>query len=304
MDKIPYSVAMVKPAAFGFNTETAVNNAFQHSIEQFNARQIQDIALLEFNAMVELLESNGIEVVIFEDRAEDETPDSIFPNNWFSSFTDEIILYSMFSNNRRRERKKEIIELLEKKLLKSSNHKLLGLEQQNLVLEGTGSLVCDYKNKTAFAALSPRTTSEALDLFEEMTGYKTVRFSANGPDGNEIYHTNVMMCLADEYVLIGLESIAPYDRERVINELRALDKHILDLSNNQIFYHFAGNMLQLRNKEGKKFLVMSAEAKYSLSESQLATIAQHNNTILAPAIHMIERIGGGSARCMMAELFY
>ncbi len=302
---IPSAVAMVRPAAFGFNPETAASNAFQNRLSSFSSEQIQDIALIEFNAMVETLKNAGIEVLVFNDRVEDNTPDSIFPNNWFSSFTNEIILYSMFSKNRGRERKDSIITSLATKLDKKVNKDLLDLEDQELILEGTGSLVCDYRSKTAFAALSPRTTNEALDKFESITSYSTCRFRANGPDGNEIYHTNVMMCIADEFAVIGLDTIIPEDKPLVINTLKKLGKEIIPLSNSQVFDHFAGNMLQLRNAGGQKFLVMSAEAKRSLKDDQIELITKkYNHQILAPAIHMIEKIGGGSARCMMAELFY
>lgn len=300
---IASSVFMVRPAAFGFNEQTAVNNAFQHHLDNFTDAQVQDIALLEFDNMVALLRSNGIDVIIGQDRAIDRTPDSIFPNNWFSTFTDEIILYGMFTENRRNERKSEIIELLSEYCNKSVNDTLLKLEVKGQILEGTGSLVCDYTNKVAYAAISPRTDHRALDLFEKISGYSIVRFHAKGPDGEEIYHTNVMMTMGDDFVVIGTHTIDPSEREMVLESLRSLNKTIIDLTNEQVFDHFAGNMLQLRNSNDQKFLVMSAEALNSLGQEQMDIIVGKGNTIIAPPIHMIEKIGGGSARCMMAELF-
>lgn len=295
---------MVRPNRFAYNPETAVNNAFQNRMEGFTAAQIQDIALLEFDNMVNKLTENGIEVIVFQDIGTD-TPDSIFPNNWFSTFTDEVILYSMFTPNRRNERKAEIYDTLTQRTNKPLNEELLDLEYTNQILEGTGSLVCDYASKTAFAALSPRTMPSALQKFTEITGYQTVMFKAKGPDGNEIYHTNVMMTMADTFVLIGLETIGESYREEVKSKLEILDKEIIELSNDQIFNHFCGNMLQLQNENGNKFLVMSEEAKTSLSQEQIDTITnKHQNIILSCPIHLIEKIGGGSARCMMAEVFY
>lgn len=300
---IANTVFMVRPAAFGFNAQTAVNNAFQHNLHTFTHKQIQDIALLEFDNMVSVLQENGIEVVLGQDQAKDKTPDSIFPNNWFSTFTNELLLYGMFTENRRRERKTELIEMISEFSNKPVNDSLLAIEEQGHILEGTGSLVCDHHSKTAYAALSPRTDHKALDLFEELSGYNTVRFHASGPDDHEIYHTNVMMTMGDNFVVIGLDTISTNDKERVKRSLIERNKTIIDLSNFQVFKHFAGNMLQLKNADNSKFLIMSAEARNSLSDSQIKIIESRGNTIIAPPIHMIEKIGGGSARCMMAEIF-
>lgn len=300
---IARSVLMVKPAAFGFNTQTAVNNAFQHELSSFTAQQIQDIALLEFNNMVDVLRDAQVEVIVVEDQAEDGTPDSIFPNNWFTTFTDEVVLYGMYTENRKKERKADIIKKLADITAKKVNEDLLQLEKQNIILEGTGSLVCDYASKTAFAAISPRTDEKALDKFEEISGYKTVRFKASGPDGAEIYHTNVMMTMGANFVVIGLDTVAKEDRQRVIEAIEALEKEIIDLSNEQVFDHFAGNMLQLASRNNDKYLVMSAEARSCLTTEQINRIQSLGNRIIAPPLHMIEKIGGGSARCMMAEIF-
>jgi hypothetical protein len=301
---IPHCVMMVKPTHFGFNEETAQNNAFQNKIDKLSPQIIQDIALLEFESMVNQLITNGIEVITYTDEG-NTTPDSIFPNNWFSTFTNELLLYPMFSENRRLERKPEFYQDLSNRLDKGINDSLVGLEEVNEILEGTGSLVCDYESKTAFAALSERTTPKALDKFEETSGYSTVRFTSLGPDGKPIYHTNVMLTMAQSFAVVGLNTIIEEDRDRVKEHLEGLGKELLVLSNEQVYHHFAGNMLQLRNEEGDVFLVMSKAAYQSLSEEQIDFITEkHQNKIIACPIHIIETIGGGSARCMMAEVFY
>ncbi len=295
---------MVRPKNFGFNAQTAENNAFQNKLDVFTSSQIQDIALLEFDNMVNMLKQKGIKVKVFQDNDSD-TPDSIFPNNWFSTFTDELVLYSMFTPNRRKERKPAIYKKLSNDLRKPINEKLLTREKKGEILEGTGSLVCDYTSKTAFAALSPRTINEALDKFEAISGYNTVRFNSYGPDGNLIYHTNVMMTMADTFVILGKDSIVENERENVVAKLTALGKDVISISNNQVFNHFAGNMLQLQNNKGQKFLVMSKVAFNALTSEQKDIITnKHQNEIIAVPIHIIEKIGGGSARCMMAEIFY
>jgi hypothetical protein len=301
---IAKSVAMVRPKNFAFNPQTAENNAFQQELTHFTPAQVQDIATLEFNNMVAMLKAKGIKVVVFQEN-DNNTPDSIFPNNWFSTFTDELILYPMFTPNRRLERKPAIYKKLSNDLRKPINTKLIEREKKGEILEGTGSLVCDYVSKTAFAALSPRTTADALASFESISGYSTIRFNALGPDGNHIYHTNVMMTMADTFVVIGLDTIDTEERDRVKTKLKDLGKDIIGLSNEQVFNHFAGNLLQLQNAKGKKFLVMSSEALTSLTNEQKDIIQnKHQNEIIAVPIHLIEKIGGGSARCMMAELFY
>lgn len=300
---VPHAVVMVRPINFGFNIETAANNAFQSNINDLTPEQIHNNAIAEFDTMVELLSNEGIEVIVF-DGTDERTPDCIFPNNWFSTFTNEVLLYPMFSANRRLERKEEIFNELSEQLGKPVNQQLLYLEKSNEILEGTGSLVCDYNSKTAFAAISPRTTNTALDLFEEVSGYSSVRFKSYGPDKNLIYHTNVMLTMGDEFAVIGLDTIDTEDRDIVEDKLKDLGKEIIELSNEQVYEHFAGNMLQVANNNGDTFLIMSATAKNSLTDLQTTQLERYNSKIIAPDITTIETIGGGSARCMMAEIFY
>jgi hypothetical protein len=240
---------------------------------------------------------------VFDDHKDDGTPDSIFPNNWFSTFGREIILYPMYGESRRRERKAEIYNMLSALSGKAINDSLLSHEAELEFLEGTGSLVMDYPSRTAFATLSIRTHPNALENFSSLSGFKTVAFEAMGPDNKPIYHTNVMMTMADSYCLIGVDTIMSKDRADVIGQIENLGKEIISLSNKQVYENFAGNMLQLGNDKGDKFLVMSTEAKRSLRPEQMSSIAEHNNEIIAVPINTIERIGGGSVRCMMAEFF-
>jgi len=304
INTIPKSVAMVRPKSFAFNPQTAENNAFQHELAHFTPAQIQDIAALEFDNMVAMLKAKGIKVMVFQEQ-DSNTPDSIFPNNWFSTFTHEVVLYPMYTPNRRQERKSAVYKKIANDLRKPLNTQLLKEEKKGEILEGTGSLVCDYASKTAFAAISPRTTHEALDRFEQVSGYSTVRFDAMGPDGNLIYHTNVMMTMGNTFVIIGLDTIAEEHKTSVAGQLTSLGKDIIALTNEQVYAHFAGNMLQLQNAKGKQFLVMSSEAFSCLTSEQKDLIQnKHQNEIIAVPIHLIEKIGGGSARCMMAELFH
>lgn len=299
----PNAVIMIRPTAFGFNAQTASSNAFQNKMTIFSPQQVQDIALLEFDNMVSVLIKAGIEVSVFDDIPNSQTPDSIFPNNWFSTFTGELILYPMKNENRRQERRPNLFNGLSAKFEKP-NEILLAWESKEEYLEGTGSLVCDYASCTAFAAISPRTSENALTEFEKITGYSSVRFTAMGPDNTPIYHTNVMMTMGDTFAIIGADTIIDSEREAVIKSLEQLGKDPILLSNEQVFDHFAGNMLHLKNNNGEKFLVMSSSAFYSLTESQKEQIEKHNTHLLHVPIHLIEKIGGGSARCMMAELFH
>lgn len=295
---------MVRPKSFAYNPQTAENNAFQNELAHFTPAQIQDLATLEFDNMVAMLKAKGIKVTVFQEQ-ESTTPDSIFPNNWFTTFTNEVILYPMYTPNRRLERKPAIYKKIANDLRKPLNTKLLNHEKNGEILEGTGSLVCDYASKTAFAAISPRTGEQALTHFETITGFSTTRFEALGPDGQLIYHTNVMMTMGDTFVLIGLDTITQEHRTKVSDKIKSLGKDIIALTNEQVYNHFAGNMLQLQNAKGTKFLVMSKEAHSSLTSEQKDIIQnKHQNEIISVPIHLIEKIGGGSARCMMAELFH
>lgn len=305
MKKSPATkVLMIEPVCFGFNEQTADSNSFQQLLltKTFTPEQIQELALLEFNHFVERLRQSGIEVLIFKDTKSPFTPDSIFPNNWFNTDPQgRLLIFPMATENRQLERRTEIISELEKTYDKDES--LIYYEKQGSFLEGTGSLIIDYPSNKAFAALSPRTNELVLEHYAQLSGNEIISFTALGPQKEKIYHTNVMLCITDNLAIIGTDTIVPEDRTRVIEELQSIGKEIIYLSNEQVYNHFAGNMLQLQNQQGAKFLIMSSNAQRSLTAQQIDQIHTGGNQIIAVPLNIIEQIGGGSARCMLAELF-
>mgnify|MGYP000890500346 CR=1 FL=1 len=291
---------MIRPVNFSFNAETAVNNAFQQANED---NDTQEKSLKEFNDFVALLTSNGIDVTVVDDTPEPYTPDSIFPNNWVSFHTDgNIVLYPMFAVNRRQERKQHVIDTVSKKFLLKQTTDLSNYENENLFLEGTGSMVLDRDKKIAYACLSPRTDKKVLDAFCTAKGYTAISFIATDSKGQEIYHTNVLMCVADKYVVICLDAIPHADERKAVEQsITESGKTIIPISLGQM-NSFAGNMLQVINQEGKQFLIMSSQAYESLTPNQVNSLHSFN-TILHSPLYTIEKNGGGSARCMMAEIF-
>lgn len=291
---------MIEPVQFNFNAETAVNNSFQVNAEdQF----VQEKAQKEFNEFITKLRANGIDVTVVKDTAEPYTPDSIFPNNWISFHSDgSICLFPMFALNRRLERKQSVIDIIKNKFVVNQTIDFTGFESQSLFLEGTGSMVLDRDNKIAYACLSPRTNKTVLDDFCRKMNYRAVGFWALDGSDEPIYHTNVMMCVADEYVVICLDSIKDeVERKFVVETITSTKKAIIEIGFEQM-NHFAGNMLQVHNNKGERFLVMSSQAYYSLTNEQIATIETYHQ-IIHSDITTIETNGGGSARCMMAEVF-
>jgi hypothetical protein len=291
---------MIRPVAFDFNAETAVNNAFQQAGSNQDA-QIK--AEKEFDDFVHKLQAAGIDVTVIQDTNEPRTPDSIFPNNWISFHEDgSIILYPMFAVNRRAERKPHVTEALKTKFIIKTTIDLTSFEKENLFLEGTGSMVLDRVNKISYACISPRTDLSVLNEWCRQTNYIPCSFRSVDQNGGEIYHTNVMMCVADQYVVICMDSIPDTEeRNKVIRQITKSEKEIISISLDQM-NQFAGNMLQVENKEGKKYLVMSSRAYHSLTPEQIGKITTYNE-ILHSNLHTIETNGGGSARCMMAEIF-
>jgi hypothetical protein len=291
---------MIRPVRFDFNAETAVNNSFQVNSKDLLA---QDKAAEEFNQFIKVLTLNGIDVTVVNDTPDPHTPDSIFPNNWISFHTDgTICLYPMFAHNRRLERKETVLKAIDEKFIIRNNIDLTHYEQSNLFLEGTGSMVLDRDHHIAYACLSPRTDLTVLNDFCNQLNYKPVYFWAFDAGNQPIYHTNVMMCVADKYVVICLASIKDLnERQLVINSIADSGKSIIEIGFDQM-NQFAGNMLQVHNKEGKLFLVMSSQAFHSLNKDQISQIELYNQ-ILHSDITTIETNGGGSARCMMAEVF-
>jgi len=292
-------ILMIRPVNFGYNAETAVNNAFQ--VAGMDA-EAQKKALREFDDFVSVLRSNGVDVTVVQDTPEPHTPDSIFPNNWISFHNDgTVIFYPMYAANRRLERKQHVIDTVRSLFEIKSQIDLSSYESKNIFLEGTGSIVLDRDNKIAYACLSPRTDKKVLEDFCKQTGFKPVSFRAVDSKGREIYHTNVMMCVADRYVVICLESIDDKtERENVTTAITGSGKEIIEINFDQM-NHFAGNMLQVENVSGQKLLVMSSQAFRSLTKQQVDKLSSYNNIIHSPLV-TIETNGGGSARCMMAEV--
>jgi hypothetical protein len=290
---------MIRPVQFTFNAETAVNNAFQSTHDS----DAQKKALQEFNNFVQLLGQHGVDVTVIDDTPEPHTPDSIFPNNWVSFHDDgRLVLYPMYAVNRRLERKPYVIEKLKTKFNISSQIDFSFYEKENIFLEGTGSMVLDRENKIAYACLSPRTDLVVLKEFSSTLGYTPISFTSTDANGLPIYHTNVMMCVADRYVVICLETIKnKTEEDEVVAAIEKTKKEIIPISLEQM-NHFAGNMLQVENNAGENFLVMSSQAFQSLTHQQVLTLEKFN-PILHSSLDTIERNGGGSARCMMAEIF-
>jgi hypothetical protein len=300
MKPYPFAVMMIRPAKFVYNSETAVNNAFQKASD--NQEQVQQDALQEFDAFVQLLKDHHVEVLVVQDTLEPHTPDSIFPNNWISTHKDGgIIYYPMYAANRRGERKQHVIDAIKANYLYTSERSYVQEEENELFLEGTGSMVLDRKKRIAYACLSPRTDKNLFVKWCEDNQYQAVYFDAYDDKQQLIYHTNVMMCVGDNYAVICLDSITnDAEREKVIDVLKKSNKTIVPISLEQM-NHFAGNMLQVKNKEGVRYLVMSNVAYNSLTSAQIQILSAFN-AILHPKLDTIETNGGGSARCMLAEI--
>lgn len=295
-------VLLIKPKKFSFNPETYKTNYFQQFSDEEN---IHIKAEKEFEKVVNLLNDNDIETIVFEDTDNPIKPDAIFPNNWISTHEDKsLIIYPMKDISRRLEYRIDIIDYLKSERAFNKIYNLKELEEEGQFLEGTGSLVLDRINKIAYTALSPRTTEIALSEWQKITGYQIISFETEGLNNFPIYHTNVMLCVGSDFAIIGTDCIKLFDRKRVLDLILQSGKKVIELNRSQIFNDFAGNMIELKNKFGQKFLVMSEKAMLSLSEDQRNIIVDELGlTILSSDIKTIEKIGGGSLRCMLAEIF-
>jgi hypothetical protein len=292
-------ILMIRPVAFKFNEQTATNNKFQKASAQVD---VHEQALKEFDDFVALLTLNGVAVTVIDDTLQPETPDSIFPNNWVSFHENgEVVLYPMFSENRREERRHDILEKLQEKFLVQKVTDLSTHEAQDIFLEGTGSLVLDRDHKIAYACLSFRTNEIALEKFCKATGYTPVVFNAVDSTGFPIYHTNVMMCIGDKFAVVCLDSIPDdVERENLTDSFAATGKEIIAIDFDQM-NHFAGNMLQVKNTAEESLLVMSEQAYLALTKDQVNILSKHARLLHTP-LYTIEENGGGSARCMLAEV--
>ena len=306
MQQTTNTILMIRPVSFRMNEQTAVNNYFQEDLDLKNA-EINTKAQEEFDAFVEKLKAVGINVIVEEDEKVNDTPDSIFPNNWVSFHGNgDVAKYPMFAENRRRERRDEIFIRLEEEGFKIENIiDYTSAEHEGLFLEGTGSIILDRVNRKAYCALSPRADEELFIEFCEDFEYSPVIFIANQTVEEKrlaIYHTNVMMCLAENFAIICLDTIDDKkERKSVVKHLKQDGKEIISITEAQM-HQFAGNMLQLKGDNDQRYTVMSEAAHKSLTKTQVASIEKHG-PIISSSLETIETCGGGSARCMMAEVF-
>lgn len=298
---------MIRPIAFELNEQTASDNHYQEAIKGLSDAKAQNQALQEFDDFVIKLRKAGIMVTVVEDTPESKTPDSIFPNNWISMHGNGVVvLYPMFAPNRRKERRKDILEILKNQGFRIDKViDLSGSEDEGRILEGTGSLVLDHENSIAYACISLRTNEVELENWAKLTDYKFISFHAfQDVDGMlwPIYHTNVMMSVGNELAILCADSIKDDDeRNLVVQTLQESGKEILYITEEQKT-NFAGNMLQVENTDRQRIMVMSTQAYESLTQDQIRTI-EKTNQILHSSLDTIETLGGGSARCMMAEVF-
>ena len=307
MKQTTNTILMVRPVAFRMNEQTAVNNYYQKVIDNLLPNTVNAKAQEEFDAYVEKLKAVGINVIVIQDTLEPDTPDSIFPNNWISFHeSGDIALYPMFAENRRLERREDVLTQLEGQGFVIENIvDYTVAEQEAVFLEGTGSLVLDRANEKAYCALSPRADEELFIEFCEDFEYTPVVFNAyqtvNG-ERKAIYHTNVMMCIAETFAVICADCIDDKkERKAVLESLREDGKEIILITEDQV-NQFAGNMLQVRGANDDLFLIMSQAAHNVLTPKQIEMIEKHC-AILSSSLDTIEVCGGGSARCMMAEVF-
>ena len=307
MQQITNTILMIRPVSFRMNEQTAVNNYYQKVLESLTPETVQIKALQEFDDFVEKLKAVGVNVIVVDDNKETDTPDSIFPNNWISFHENgDVALYPMFAENRRLERREDMLETLEELDYQINNVvDYTSAEEEKIYLEGTGSLLLDRVNGKAYCALSPRADEDLLIEFCEDFEFTPVSFVANQTLNDKrvpIYHTNVMMCLGEKFSVICLDSIDDKkERKEVIKHLKEDKKEIIAISEVQV-NSFAGNMLQVLGSDDTRYIVMSNSAFESLNKQQINQLEKHGN-ILYSSLDTIEACGGGSARCMMAEVF-
>lgn len=303
MNQCSSNILMIRPESFQYNDQTAVTNDYQQKTK-LSKEEATAKAQDEFDNMVELLEQNDINVWIVDDTVYPEKPDAIFPNNWISMHQNgDVYLYPMKTKNRSVERRPDVIEFIEDNFEVSNVFDWSGFEEDDLALEGTGSMVFDHVNHKIYACISPRTDEKLLRKFAKEIQYEPVVFHAYKRNGAEQYHTNVVMCIGEEFAIVCLDSITnKAEKTEVKNSLEEGGFEIIEITQEQLEEHYAGNMLQVYNEKRLSFLVMSERAYKSLSTRQISQIEAHTEIIAAP-IYFIEEVGGGSARCMMAEIF-
>lgn len=307
MKQTTNAIIMIRPVAFRMNEQTAINNYYQKVLDGLLPETVNAKAQQEFDTFVEKLRAVGVHVTVIDDTIDPDTPDSVFPNNWISFHENgDVALYPMFAENRRAERREEILDQLEDEGFKIENiMDYTEAEQDGFFLEGTGSLLLDRANEKAYCALSPRADEELFIEFCEDFDFAPILFEAFQTVNGErklIYHTNVMMCLGETFAVICADCIDDKkERKMVLDNLKSDNKEIILITEEQV-NNFAGNMLEVKGTNDKRYLVMSASAHKSLTANQVEKLEKHA-TILSSSLDTIEACGGGSARCMMAEIF-
>ncbi len=302
MKGVAKTILMIRPASFGYNAETAASNVFQGNVE-LSKNEVQQKALNEFDAFVNTLRSHHINVVVIEDTPLPQKPDAIFPNNWFCTLSDgTVATFPMYAANRRIEVRSDLIQTLKDDFVVTNVEDWTTYDRDQLYLEGTGSMIIDHENKLIYACLSPRTNKTLLQQFADAHGYKTVTFFSKDDNGTDVYHTNVIMHLGVDYAVICLSSIRDEnERDELVEILTKTNHDIIDITMQQV-HHYAGNMLQVESEEGKLYTILSQQAFDALTHQQKQELAKHTQ-LLPVNISTIETVGGGSVRCMMAEIF-
>jgi len=303
------AVLMIEPAAFDYNPETAATNSMQRRPAETAATSSNERAKAEFRQLARALESEGILVCVVQDTPVPPKPDALFPNNWVSFHSDgTVVLYPMHAENRRCERRRDVIDAVAARtgfkvarVLDLTHH-----EREGRSLEGTGSLVLDHVNRVAYASISPRTHPAVVEEWARELNYEPVLFNALDRAGQPIYHTNVLLCVGERAVIAGTGAIAPADRDRVLERLRSTGREVIELTLDGV-EQFAGNMLELASWDEAlgdcRVLVMSASARRALDAESFARLSACTDTVLAVPLPTIEDLGGGSVRCMLAEIF-
>lgn len=293
---------MIRPAAFGFNPETAQTNVFQKKASDFS-EEIHTRALAEFDYMVELLRKEDLNVMVIDDTIEPYKPDAVFPNNWITTHQEGVIvLYPMQAPNRRVERRQDIVEILQKQYKVHNVVNLSHYESKGKFLEGTGSMIFEHTHKIAYASLSTRTNTEVLDRFCNSMRFQPITFQAVDEFDKPIYHTNVLMSVGDKFVIICMDAIKELsDQEDLIASFRKTQKEVFKISYQQM-KNFVANCLEVTNNKGEKILILSERAYQHLEESQKKRLENYVKLLPCP-LNTIETYGGGSARCMIAEIF-
>ena len=299
---IASTILMVRPASFGYNDETAANNFFQHN-PGLGRSVLQEKALAEFDAMVDLLRSHEVDLLVLEDSKEPPKPDAVFPNNWISTSPDgKIFIYPMFASNRRTEKRDELLEEIARVYVVKDVQDWSEFEAEGRFLEGTGSMVIDHDHEMIYAAISERTNLSVLEKFASTNGFQAIVFLATDKEGQPIYHTNVVMALGEKFAVLCEEAIEEEWELIAVKQLLESTGHtIIPITRDQL-YAFAGNMLELKNKKGESLILLSETAMKSLRHDQVQLLQAYGK-LIPVAVPTIEQVEGGSVRCMMAEIF-